>query len=57
MLSDYIRENRNDPDIDHWIAVKEEYEDLRMILAKKNLHKRAYGIFVDYDALDNYEEF
>lgn len=57
ILSDYIRENRNDPDIDHWIAVKEEYEDLRMILAKKNLHKRAYGIFVDYDALDNYEEF
>jgi hypothetical protein len=57
ILADYIRENRNDPDIDHWIAVKEEYEDLRMILAKKNLHKRAYGIFVDYDALDNYEEF
>lgn len=57
ILSDYIRENRNDPDIDHWIAVKEEYEDLRQILAKKNLHKRAYGIFVDYDALDNYEEF
>lgn len=57
IISDYIRENPRDPDIDHWISVKEEYEELRMILAKKKLHKRSYGIFVDYDALDNYEEF
>lgn len=52
ILADYIRENRDDPDIDHWIEVKAEYEELRDILAKKRLHKRSYGIFVDYDALD-----
>lgn len=52
ILADYIRENRDDPDIDHWIEVKAEYEELRDIIAKKRLHKRSYGIFVDYDALD-----
>lgn len=52
ILADYIRENRDDPDIEHWIEVKAEYEELRDILAKKRLHKRSYGIFVDYDALD-----
>lgn len=40
ILSDYIRENRNDPNIDRWIEVKQEYEELRMVLAKKKLHKR-----------------
>ena len=52
ILDDYIRENPDDPDIDRWIGVKEEYMDIRDILAKKKLHKRNYGVFVDYDALD-----
>lgn len=52
ILDDYIRENSNDPEIDRWIAVKMEYMDIRDILAKKNLHKRSYGVFVDYNALD-----
>ena len=52
ILDDYIRENPDDPDIDRWIRVKEEYMDIRDILAKKKLHKRNYGVFVDYDALD-----
>ena len=52
ILDDYIRENPDDPDIDRWIGVKEEYMDIRDILAKKKLHKRSYGVFVDYDALD-----
>lgn len=52
ILDDYIRENSDDPDIDRWIGVKEEYMDIRDILAKKKLHKRNYGVFVDYDALD-----
>ena len=52
ILDDYIRENPDDPDIDRWIGVKEEYMDIRDILAKKKLHKRNYGVFVDYDVLD-----
>ena len=52
ILDDYIRENPDDPDIDRWIGVKEEYMDIRDIHEKKKLHKRNYGVFVDYDALD-----
>lgn len=52
ILDDYIRENPDDPDIDRWIAVKMEYMEIRDVLAKKKLHKRSYGIFIDYDALD-----
>ena len=56
ILDDYIRENPDDPDIDRWIGVKEEYMDIRDILAKKKLHKRNYGVFVDYDALDKEDD-
>lgn len=52
ILDDYIRENPDDPDIDRWIAVKMQYIEIRDVLAKKRLHKRNYGIFVDYDSLD-----
>ena len=56
ILDDYIRENPNDHDIDRWIAVKLQYMDIRDILAKKRLHRRNYGIFVDYDALDKLDD-
>lgn len=52
ILDDYIRENSDDPEIDRWIAVKMQYIEIRDVLAKKRLHKRNYGIFVDYDSLD-----
>ena len=56
ILDDYINENRDDPEIDRWIAVKIEYMEIREILAKKKLNKKSYGIFVDYDALDKLDE-
>lgn len=56
ILDDYIRQNPDDPDIDRWVNVKLEYMEIRDILAKKKLHKKAYGIFVDYDALDKLDE-
>ena len=56
ILDDYIRENPDDPDIDRWIALKLQYMDIRDILAKKRLHKKNYGIFVDYDALDRMDD-
>lgn len=52
ILDDYIRENPDDPDIQRWINVKMEYMDIRDILGKKKLHKASYGIFVDYDKVD-----
>lgn len=51
ILDDYIKENQDDPDLDRWINVKMEYMEIRDTLAKKKLHKRAYGVFVDYNAL------
>lgn len=56
ILDNYIRENPDDPEIDRWIAVKIQYMDIRDTLAKKRLHKRNYGIFVDYDALDRLDD-
>lgn len=56
ILDNYIRENPDDPEIDRWIAVKIQYMDIRDALAKKRLHKRNYGIFVDYDALDRLDD-
>ena len=56
ILDNYIRENTDDPEIDRWVAVKLQYMDIRDTLAKKRLHKRNYGIFVDYDALDKLDD-
>ena len=56
ILDNYIRENPDDPEIDRWVAVKLQYMDIRDSLAKKRLHKRNYGIFVDYDALDKLDD-
>lgn len=56
ILDNYIRENPDDPEIDRWVAVKLQYMDIRDTLAKKRLHKRNYGIFVDYDALDKLDD-
>ena len=56
ILDNYIRENPDDPEIDRWVAVKLQYMDIRDTLAKKRLHKRNYGIFVDYDALDKMDD-
>ena len=56
ILDNYIRENPDDPEIDRWVAVKLQYMDIRDTLAKKRLHKRNYGIFVDYDTLDKLDD-
>lgn len=56
ILDDYIRQYPDDPDIDRWIGVKMQYIEIRDVLAKKRLHKRSYGIFVDYDALDKLDD-
>ena len=54
LLDDYIRENPDDTDLTRWINLKSQYLDLRDTLAKKKLHDKPYGIFVDYDQLDDY---
>lgn len=54
ILDDYIRNtNLTDYDKKHWHQVMEQYYMLRVELGKKKLGpKKQYGIFVDYDKLD-----
>ena len=35
-----------------WIRLRDQYLEVRDTLAKKKLHNKPYGIFVDYDQLD-----
>lgn len=54
LLDDYIRENRDDEDIDRWINLKIQYIDIRDKLAKTKVYNRKnYGIFIDYNKLDD----
>lgn len=54
LLDDYIRENseNEDPEMKRWIRLRDQYLEVRDTLAKKKLHNKPYGIFVDYDQLD-----
>ena len=59
LLDDYIRENKDsDPDINRWINLKMQYMDIRDRLAKQKVYKnKNYGIFIDYNAIDDkYDE-
>jgi hypothetical protein len=54
ILDDFIRENPEDPELDRWIALKEQYMAIRDKLAKQKIYnKRNYGIFIDYNALSD----
>ena len=56
ILDDYIKGHPEDPELERWIGVKMQYLDIRDAIAKKRLHKRAYGVFVDYNALDKLDQ-
>ena len=53
ILDDFIIENPEDPELDRWIALKEQYMVIRYKLAKQKIYnKRNYGIFINYNQLD-----
>ena len=53
ILDDFIIENPEDPELDRWIALKEQYMVIRDKLAKQKIYnKRNYGIFINYNQLD-----
>lgn len=57
LLDDYIRENPDDPDIERWIALKEQYMAIRDKLVKQKSYKhKNFGIFIDYNALDKLDD-
>ncbi len=53
LLEDYLySENLSDHDRKHWEEVAQAYRDLRVILSKKKLDSKQYGLFYDYSKLD-----
>jgi hypothetical protein len=56
ILDDYLMstDSEKDRNYERWQAVYTKYKAIRdEIAAKKVYNKRNYGIFVDYDKLDN----
>lgn len=53
LLEDYLySENLSDHNRKHWEDVAQAYRDLRIILSKKKLDSKQYGLFYDYSKLD-----
>lgn len=57
MLEEYIYANESslsESEINHWRSVSNQYKSLRASLSnKKIVHQKSYGLFFDYDQLDN----
>ena len=57
LLEDYVYRNQlPEHEKKHWESVIQDYRDLRVELGKKKLGKKNYGIFVDYNALDQLDK-
>lgn len=57
LLDDYIRENPDDEELDRWINLKIKYIEIRDKLAKSKIYNRKnYGIFIDYNKLDQMDD-
>ena len=57
VLEDYIySEQLTDSDRRHWEEVVQAYRDLRVVLSKKKLEGKQYGLFFDYNKLDELDK-
>ena len=57
VLEDYIySEQLSDSDRRHWEEVAQAYRDLRVVLSKKKLDGKQYGLFFDYNKLDELDK-
>ena len=57
VLEDYIySEQLTDSDRRHWEEVAQAYRDLRVVLSKKKLEGKQYGLFYDYNRLDELDK-
>ena len=57
VLEDYIySEQLSDSDRRHWEEVAQAYRDLRVVLSKKKLEGKQYGLFYDYNKLDELDK-
>lgn len=57
LLEEYLtinEEQLSDTELNHWRSVANQYRSLRTSLSnKKIVHQKSYGLFYDYDQLDN----
>ena len=57
ILEDYLyNETLKDSERNHWERVAQAYRDLRMTLSKKKFKEKAWGVFIDYNALDDLDK-
>jgi len=57
VLEDYLAtETMNDSERKHWEYVCNQYRELRIALSKKKFKDRMYGLFIDYDKLDELDK-
>ena len=57
VLEDYLStETLKESERTHWERICEQYRELRVILSKKKFKEKSWGIFIDYDALDNLDK-
>lgn len=58
ILEDYIgSEQLSDHDRKHWEEVSQAYRELRIVLSKKKLDSKQYGLFFDYSKLDELDKY
>jgi hypothetical protein len=57
ILEDYLyNENLKDSERNHWERVAQAYRDLRTALSKKKFKEKSWGVFIDYNALDELDK-
>ena len=57
ILEDYINsEQLKESEQNHWLRVADDYRNLRIILSKKKFKEKSWGVFIDYNALDELDK-
>lgn len=57
IVEDYLyQENLNEKEKAHWEMVADAYRNLRINLSKKKFKEKSWGVFIDYNALDELDK-
>ena len=57
ILEDYLEtETLKESEKNHWLRVADEYRNLRIMLSKKKFKEKSWGVFIDYNALDELDK-
>ena len=57
ILEDYLdTEQLKESERNHWSRVAEDYRNLRLMLSKKKFKEKSWGVFIDYNDLDELDK-